>query len=258
MNVMFRGVGHCVSSMKDTGAGSGCCVNVNSISCKSSNDPLNKQHSYPTNKIPWPKGKYTLVKPKSGCPPGWVEGWRSQDNEDDKNNINSISSGHHFYGSFDKNTKAYYCTKIRDEKVTDWTKWKLVLWPNGTYCILRKGGSCPLGFANGYVYWDDEDDGNSNDIGGTLPDGKYDDANTLIQYCCRSDGQPENAIELPTSMAFYLVGKTNTSQQVKGMTVRKEYIKTDDEDSGVSNRREGSYPYIEETRNTKMLYCYYA
>lgn len=51
-------------------------------------------------------------------------------------------------GSFDTgNTKAYYCTKIRDEKITDWTKWKLVLWPKGTYCILRKGGSCPLGLS---------------------------------------------------------------------------------------------------------------
>lgn len=205
----------------------------------------------------WPKGKYTLVKPKSGCPSGWVEGWRFQDNEDYSNH-NWITSGHHFYGSFDTgNTKAYYCTKIREEKVTDWTKWKLVLWPKGTYCILRKGGSCPLGFANGYVHWDDEDSGNRNDLGGTLPDGKYDDGNTEIQYCCRSDGQPEIAMELPTSKPFYLVGKTNTCQQLKGMTVRKEYIKTDDEDRN-ENRRVGSYPYVEGTGNTKMLYCYYA
>lgn len=42
-----------------------------------------------------------------------------------------------------------------------------------------------LGFANGYVHWDDEDSGNRNDLGGTLPDGKYDDGNTEIQYCCR-------------------------------------------------------------------------
>lgn len=46
----------------------------------------------------WPKGKYTLVKPKSGCPSGWVEGWRFQDNEDYRND-NWITSGHHFYGN---------------------------------------------------------------------------------------------------------------------------------------------------------------
>ena len=49
--------------------------------------------------VSWPQGKYTLVKPTSGCPTGWVEGWRLQDNEDDKGNINSVSSGHHFYGN---------------------------------------------------------------------------------------------------------------------------------------------------------------
>lgn len=42
-------------------------------------------------------GTYTLVKPKTGCPPGWMEGWRRQDSED-KNNKNWIAYDHHFYG----------------------------------------------------------------------------------------------------------------------------------------------------------------
>ncbi|XP_063440731.1 uncharacterized protein LOC134721563 [Mytilus trossulus] len=209
--------------------------------------------------VSWPRGKYTLVKPKSGCPSGWVEGWRLQDNEDDKGNINSVSSGHHFYGGFTKNTKTYYCSKIREEKVIDWTKWELLPWPKGTYCILRKGGSCPKGFANGHVYWDDEDDsGSYNSLGGTLPDGAY-GRNTLIQYCCRSDGPTNIAIELPTSKPFYLVRKSNTCQQVKGMNVRNEYIRTDDEDdAGNANSWAGSYPSIEGGKNIRMNYCYYA
>ena len=47
--------------------------------------------------VEWPFGTYTLVKPKSGCPPGWLEGWRKQDNED-IHNRNSLTYGHHFYG----------------------------------------------------------------------------------------------------------------------------------------------------------------
>ncbi|CAG2254797.1 unnamed protein product [Mytilus edulis] len=209
--------------------------------------------------VSWPQGKYTLVKPTSGCPTGWVEGWRLQDNEDDKGNINSVSSGHHFYGEFTKNTKTYYCSKIREEKVIDWTTWTLLPWPKGTYCILRKGGSCPKGFANGHVYWDDEDDsGSYNSLGGTLPDGAY-GRNTLIQYCCRSDGPTNIAIELPTSKPFYLVRKSTACQQVKGMNVRNEYIRTDDEDdAGNANSWAGSYPSIEGGKNILMHYCYYA
>ena len=45
----------------------------------------------------WPSGLYTLVKPQSGCPSGFVEGWRYQNNEEDVN-CNRMSYGHHFYG----------------------------------------------------------------------------------------------------------------------------------------------------------------
>ena len=45
----------------------------------------------------WPFGTYTLVKPKSGCPPNWSEGWTKQDDED-SHNRNSLSYGHHFFG----------------------------------------------------------------------------------------------------------------------------------------------------------------
>lgn len=45
----------------------------------------------------WPFGTYTLVKPKSGCPPDWLEGWRYQDTEDFTAN-NRITPSHHFAG----------------------------------------------------------------------------------------------------------------------------------------------------------------
>lgn len=47
--------------------------------------------------VEWPLGTYTLVKPRSGCPLKWWEGWAKQDSED-SNNQNSMSYGHHFDG----------------------------------------------------------------------------------------------------------------------------------------------------------------
>lgn len=37
------------------------------------------------------------MKPDTGCPAGWLEGWRLQDGEND-HNLNSIDTAHHFYG----------------------------------------------------------------------------------------------------------------------------------------------------------------
>uniref|UniRef100_K1Q4H5 Apextrin C-terminal domain-containing protein n=1 Tax=Magallana gigas TaxID=29159 RepID=K1Q4H5_MAGGI len=57
--------------------------------------------------VDWPMGTYTLVKPKTGCPPRWMEGWRRQDSED-KDNKNWIAYDHHFYGSHDDNIRSSY------------------------------------------------------------------------------------------------------------------------------------------------------
>nr|XP_022295838.1 uncharacterized protein LOC111105752 [Crassostrea virginica]XP_022295840.1 uncharacterized protein LOC111105752 [Crassostrea virginica] len=89
--------------------------------------------------VEWPFGTYTLVKPNAGCPSGWLEGWRYQDNED-HNNKNKMSYGHHFYGSFGRNLKFYYCT--RDSNEFSGRRY----WPSGNYCILKQGASCPQGF----------------------------------------------------------------------------------------------------------------
>ena len=49
----------------------------------------------------------------------------------------------------------YYCTKI----VQGATGYQ---WPAGHYCIARYGGSCPDGFLEGSITWDDEDSNNKN------------------------------------------------------------------------------------------------
>nr|XP_022296352.1 uncharacterized protein LOC111106113 [Crassostrea virginica] len=88
--------------------------------------------------VEWPFGTYTLVKPKAGCPSGWLEGWRHQDNEDDDNQ-NRMSYGHHFYGDFGRNLNFSYCT--RDPNEFSGRRY----WPSGNYCILKHGTSCPTG-----------------------------------------------------------------------------------------------------------------
>ena len=57
-------------------------------------------------------------------------------------------------------------------------------WPSGSYCIFRKGGSCPSGFSEGRRLHDDEDDSNRNSVSGQLPDGIY-NGNTQYEFCCK-------------------------------------------------------------------------
>lgn len=47
--------------------------------------------------VSWPDGTYTLVKPLTGCPSGWSEGWRFQSNEN-RDVYTGIVHGHHFFG----------------------------------------------------------------------------------------------------------------------------------------------------------------
>ncbi|CAB4014791.1 Hypothetical predicted protein, partial [Paramuricea clavata] len=56
----------------------------------------------------------------------------------------------------------------------------------GQYCIFRRGGTCPKGFDEGFIFWDDEDTNNANRKRGSLPDGVY-NSETKIEFCCRND-----------------------------------------------------------------------
>ncbi|CAC5419766.1 unnamed protein product [Mytilus coruscus] len=196
----------------------------------------------------WPSGRYSIPKPKTGCPSGWAEGWRYQDNEDNRN-INSVSpnQGHHFFGTFSSNTKMYYCTK------TSYSGSRT--WPQGNYCIARYGDSCPTGFCTGYIYWDDEDNVNVNSKGGVVPDGVY-DRNTKIYYCCRSDGSAYSRINMPANNPFYMYKYTSRCQHVRGMNDTVESVKMDDEDDRNNSSDNGCHP--RKTDTTEVFYCYYS
>ncbi|CAG2214856.1 unnamed protein product [Mytilus edulis] len=193
--------------------------------------------------VSWPRGRYSLPTSKSGCPLGWAEGCRYQDNED-IHNVNDVSYNHHFYGIFGRNTKLCYCTKTSYSGSESW--------PSGNYCIARYGRSCPSGFRTGSIYWDDEDHDNANTKNGILPDGTY-NRNTRIYYCCRSDGPSYRSIVLPTSRPFYLYHYTSTlCQRVRGMSAREEFVKTDDEDTHNNSADGGNHP--KKTETTRIHY----
>ena len=155
----------------------------------------------------WPAGEWGLSKTNTGCPAHsgftWLSGSRYHDTEDDNNN-NQKSEPNHFPSVVDKNIAQEFCMKHSGGRGH---------WPAGDYCIFRSSDRCPWGFNHGSIYWDDEDDGNTNFFYGTLPSGTY-DKNTLIRYCCRHDGSYLQDIVLPTAKPFYLFENRGYCQKV--------------------------------------------
>ncbi|XP_062501798.1 uncharacterized protein LOC134178898 [Corticium candelabrum] len=207
--------------------------------------------------VAWPRGTYGLVRPTSGCPEGtnsrWEFGWRKHDTEDGDSS-NEWSSSYSLSGWKAKNDMQWeFCIKVSngENKVN-------YQWPKGTYCILKKD-FCPDNFDGSEIYWDDEDSGNANQLGGTLPDGTY-DRNTRMHFCCRQDGSTAKRIILPTKKPFILVAATHNCQKVYKMHVSHQYFKWDNEDSRNkdSTSHHGSFPHEDGgTKNHKLHFCYY-
>ncbi|XP_041452750.1 uncharacterized protein LOC121405848 [Lytechinus variegatus] len=208
-------------------------------------------------KIPlvWPDGTYGLPKPVTGCPLGWHDGYRYHDTEDDDSN-NYWSSPLHLYGwRRSNNMRNYFCMKTTsaDPSGLGWA------WPAGSYCIYKRG-SCPRGFTEGSIYWDDEDDDNENSVSGVRPDGDY-NSNTRIYFCCRSDGYTHHPIFLPTDNNFMLFPLYSSCQLVNGMSVSNEYFHWDNEDGNNQDSQTGMHPYegvYGGNHNIKLHFCYYS
>jgi len=127
----------------------------------------------------------------------------------------------------------------------------------GEYCIYRKGTQCPTGLSSGYVYWDDDDNWNLNDEFGTLPSGFY-DRDTHIEFCCRTDGQKNAPILLPSKTVFFLLTYgSRKCQMVKWTIATLEWIYYDTEDNSNADDRGGAYPYNASKKHPTIYYCYY-
>ncbi|XP_048731684.2 uncharacterized protein LOC125648722 [Ostrea edulis] len=204
--------------------------------------------------VKWPRGTYTLMKPDTGCPAGWLEGWRLQDGEND-HNLNSIDTAHHFYGIYGNQPRDFrfsFCTKDAHDFNADG------LWPAGNYCIMRQGHTCPSGFNYGTITWDDENTNNMNRRSGILPSGDY-GRDTTIHYCCRSDGYWMNYIKLPNTQPFFLIRYTSICQTVEGMLTKEVGVNYGDEKTYNRDSSSGAHPFrLHLHGNTNFLiYCYY-
>ena len=126
----------------------------------------------------------------------------------------------------------------------------------GQYCIYKKE-RCPEGLNYGFVYWDDDNFWNKNSKTGTLPDGVY-NRNTKIEFCCRTDGNKNKPVVLPTSRPFFLLAyKLPRCQMVKWAVSSLEWIYYDTEDLLNNDDRGGRYPYDAATSHPTIYYCYY-
>jgi len=76
-------------------------------------------------------------------------------------------------------------------------------WPDGKYCIYKKGSSCPTGLDEGFVIWDDENKDNKNSREGVLPEGLFNE-DTKIFFCCSTTGSASQEIALPNKAPFLL------------------------------------------------------
>ena len=170
----------------------------------------------------WPQGSFAFPAPIRGCPSGFTLGCRGHDNED-WDNRNRVRPTRVLQGRFGEDITICYCVSTSPSSGR--------AWPAGRYCINAVGSTCPSGFTRGSVFWDDEDDSNGNSVQGAMPAGVY-NMNTLMYYCCRSDGEASTEINLPSSTFILYQYRRRGCQKVAGKREFEVIVKFDDEDAG--------------------------
>eukprot|EP00057_Strongylocentrotus_purpuratus_P029092 XP_011683566.1 PREDICTED: uncharacterized protein LOC584567 isoform X2 [Strongylocentrotus purpuratus] len=248
--------GHCTSSFQRSSVGSNVLTamqgyaNYRSIAQRTADGLV-------LIPLTWPDGTYGLQKPTSGCPNSeftWPEGYRYHDTEDDDSN-NYWSNPLNLAGSFGSNNMGHHFCMKTTSVVDSNLQWS---WQPGSYCIY-KYNTCPTGFTEGNIRWDDEDDNNRNSASGTLPSGDY-GGNTRLYFCCRSDGVTDRGIFLPTEDNFMLFPRYSTCQAVNGMTVTKSWFRWDNEDDNNGDSQTAIHPYEGLQgggHNVILHFCYY-
>ena len=127
---------------------------------------------------------------------------------------------------------------------------------SGKYCIYRLD-NCPKGLRSGRVFWNDDEKFDLNEKGGLLPDGVYRKF-TEIHFCCRTDGDKDVPILLPSKSPFFLLAYGSAKcQMVKWAVTSLEWIYYYTRDRNNDDQRNGSYPYNGGKMNPTIYYCYY-
>ncbi|KAL4217780.1 Bone morphogenetic protein 1 [Mactra antiquata] len=152
----------------------------------------------------WPAGSFTILNSVSGCPDDFVRGWQY------RKPINYIwgSTPYHAVPAWQwYDAENEFCSRIDNDNTGG-------EWPAGSYCIYRKGGTCPNGFSTGSIQMDEAPTDRTNKTTGELPDGVYGD-NSRWEFCCRSDMSSDVPMELPTRDPFILFEVSGGCQKIK-------------------------------------------
>ena len=119
---------------------------------------------------------------------------------------------------------------------------------------------CPEGLKSGFVFWSNDglDSQISSDKDGTLPDGIYKRTRTEIKFCCRTDGEKNDPILLPSKSPFFLLTYNSSKcQMVKWAIASVEWMYYYTSDLTNDDQRGGAYPYIAGKEQSTIYYCYY-
>ncbi|XP_028406004.1 uncharacterized protein LOC114528541 [Dendronephthya gigantea] len=198
----------------------------------------------------WPEGQYCLPMPlNEQCPLGWERGYRvhsTEGNDTIRGEVPYVKRHAHRsleWGFCCKTRVSYYRSNLK--------------WPQGRYCVFRKGGFCPQEFIEGSIHWDDRDAQNTNRFVGTLPDGVY-NQNTQIYFCCRIDGS-RMLTGLPQCYSMILM-RFGTCPTVDGyLGPHKGYIDWNTEDLFNNDQSSQGYPdgFSRFKSGIKIEFCSY-
>lgn len=210
----------------------------------------------------WPNGEYALPAPEGNCPKGWSSGYRVQGTGSNVDVSSGITSRLGVKLT-PKTITLHYCVK-KESIDTDGGIGNE--WPEGSYCIAKKGDICPddiqHAFKEGSRSWNDYKSlllrKSSNSRWGELPEGEY-DKNTNISFCCRNDGPASSSMILPITDPFVLYRYGGKCQAVKGTVVTQDFIAFDDTSRAFSkNDCIGGYPDDRDCKGNRRLYfCHY-
>ncbi|XP_070210463.1 tolloid-like protein 2 [Littorina saxatilis] len=138
------------------------------------------------------------------------------------------------------------------------------VWPKGSYCIYRYGGSCPADFKEGWIQFDNKytsGTAQSAVTEGSVADGVYKN-NSKMWFCCRDDASPDVPVALPSKQSFAMFPVYGQCQRVAGAKAYKGEVilRSDTADGVFGHSVEGkpeTYQFKATDPNLYLRYCAY-
>ena len=191
--------------------------------------------------IAFPEGQYAFPAHSSGCPDGsFLLGSRTQINDGGNLKTQPFSVG---FDVSDKKVEHKFCIKDLPSEDT--------IWPGANFCMYRRSGTCPKGFKDGFIQFNDSPTSTSpNEQSGELPDGVYGD-DTRFEYCCTNTGFSKDELLLPSRKLFSLIKRRKQNcPKVRGMHYKVNNLRIrNGKDDGIA-KAGGHHPMYREDKIT--------